>query len=165
MSSACRGTCRQVKWGCGTFFYFTSKQAWVGSNGPAVTHHFDYLVTRKVLDVPHKAKVCKLIRNRHQKNQFDFFLLNWPKCVNQVCIPVYHHYCWPRAILRCSSWWQTFTQFMVGVSKHQVSLNMNQSRVKISQNLLPPDSSILEWRWSWCKKYNSTRPMSTELCQ
>ena len=45
---------------------------------------------------------------------------------------------------------------MVGVSKHQVSLNMNYSRVKISQNLLPPDSSILEWRWSRCKSWNST---------
>ena len=45
---------------------------------------------------------------------------------------------------------------MVGVSKHQVSLNMNYSMVKISQNLLPPDSSILEWRWSRCKSWNST---------
>ena len=44
---------------------------------------------------------------------------------------------------------------MVGVSKHQVSLNMNYSMVKISRNLLPPDSSILEWR-SRCKNYNST---------
>ena len=45
---------------------------------------------------------------------------------------------------------------MVGVSKHQVSLTMNHSRVKNSRKLLPPDSSILEWRWSRCKNYNST---------